>query len=161
MLSLSKHATASRKRCIAGRHHADNQVMLRQAQHDEVEQDQAQNGQARLEQVPCDRVQRDHAQQDGHGCGCWKASAPVSVGSEPDTSFAEGEHGAPNTDATPHIAVDSHDNFLALFQSEGNGYLRGLVLERGRHVRDWRVHIRRTDLISVLMMRDRTILVHT
>ncbi|GMV35594.1 MAG: hypothetical protein AMXMBFR61_01020 [Fimbriimonadales bacterium] len=54
MLSLSKHATASRKRYIGSRHHADGEVMLRQAQHDEVERDQGQH-----EQAPNDQAQHD------------------------------------------------------------------------------------------------------
>ncbi|GMV37625.1 MAG: hypothetical protein AMXMBFR61_21330 [Fimbriimonadales bacterium] len=37
MLSLSKHATASRKRRIGGHQHAGGEVMLRQAQHDEAQ----------------------------------------------------------------------------------------------------------------------------
>ncbi|GMV38049.1 MAG: hypothetical protein AMXMBFR61_25570 [Fimbriimonadales bacterium] len=87
-------------------------------------------------------------------------AARVSVGSAPETSVAGEHHGGPNTNTTPRIAKDAHGNFLALFQSEENGYLRGFVLEQGRPVREWRVHIRGTDLISVLMMRDRTILAH-
>ncbi|MEP0767633.1 MAG: PQQ-like beta-propeller repeat protein [Fimbriimonadia bacterium] len=67
----------------------------------------------------------------------------------------------PNTDATPCIAVDAQGNFLALFQSEENGYLHKFVLDQGQLVQEWRENIRRTDLISVAMMRDGTILVGT
>ncbi len=79
----------------------------------------------------------------------------------PDTPLVEGKHGQPNTDATPCIAVDAQGNFLALFQSEENGYLHKFVFEQGQLVQEWRENIRRTDLISVAMMRDGTILVGT
>ncbi|GMV37627.1 MAG: hypothetical protein AMXMBFR61_21350 [Fimbriimonadales bacterium] len=54
MLSLSKHATASRKRRIGGRQHANGEVMLRQAQHDED-------------------------QKDGIGCDRWTASDQIRL----------------------------------------------------------------------------------
>ncbi|GMV38204.1 MAG: hypothetical protein AMXMBFR61_27120 [Fimbriimonadales bacterium] len=50
---------------------------------------------------------------------------------------------------------------MALFESEEGGYLRKFVLSQGQLVQAWRENIRRTDLISVAMMRDGTILVGT
>ena len=66
----------------------------------------------------------------------------------------------PNTDATPCIAVNPQGSFLALFQSEENGYLHKFD-QNGNELWVPKLDIRRTDLISVAMMRDGTVLVGT